>query len=211
MEIKKVCVAGGGLMGRQIALNSAIYGYELYLTDKSPEVCDAVVKWADEYLAGRIEKGRLTEEQVQSTKARFNVVKSLTDAAKDADLVIEAIVEVLDIKRSFFKELDPLLRKDTIIATNSSYMVSSNFADCVSNPGRLANAHYYNPALVMKLVEVVQGPHTDEATAAALMDFLKKTGKTPIWMKKEIDGFVANRFIRVINDQAFYLDRKSVV
>lgn len=204
MEIKNVFVVGGGRMGRQIALNAAISGYNVTCYDKIPEVCDSVAVWEDEYLQERIAKGRMSEDQVAAIKGRFSVARDLT-AAADADLIIEAVVEVYDVKVALFKELDQVIRPDAIVATNSSYMVSSLFKDCISNPGRLLNCHYYNPALVMKFVEVVQGPHTDPANAEAVMEFCRKCGKTPIWMKKEISGFAANRIISVINAEARYL------
>lgn len=204
MDIKKVCVVGGGRMGRQIALNAAISGHNVVCYDKIPEVCDAVESWKEEYLQERITKGRMTEEQVAVVKGNFAVARELA-AAADADLIIEAVVEVYDVKVALFKELDQVIRPDAIVATNSSYMVSSLFKDCISNPGRLLNCHYYNPALVMKFVEVVQGPHTDPACAEAVMEFCRKCGKTPIWMKKEISGFAANRIISVINAEARYL------
>ncbi len=205
MEIKKICVVGGGQMGRQIALNAAINGYQVKVYDKVPAVCDAVETWEEEYLAGRIAKGRMTEEQVAQTKVRFSVVRDLKQAAADADMVIEAVVEIYDVKAEIFKELDAIVRPDTIIATNSSYMVSSLFKNCVSNPGRLLNCHYYNPALVMKFVEVVQGPHTSPAVADAVVKFCKNCGKTPICMKKELSGFAANRLVSVLNAEARWL------
>lgn len=205
MEIKKVCVVGGGRMGRQIALNSAIHGYQVAVYDTIPEVCASVVQWADEYLRERVVKGRLTDAQAAETKARFVVEHDLKAAAEDADLIIEAVVEVYDVKAALFRELDSIVRPDAIIATNSSYMVSSLFKDVVSNPGRLLNCHYYNPALVMKFVEVVQGEHTNPEAAEAVMEFCRKTGKAPIWMKKEISGFAANRIISVINAEARWL------
>ncbi len=205
MNIKKVCVIGGGLMGRQIALNTAIYPYEVTLTDSNPDVLDAVAKWEEEYLTGRIEKGRMTEEQVEGIKSRFNIVPTLEEAANEADLVIEAIIEREDIKRELFKKLSDITREDTIIATNSSRMYSSMFKDDVKNPSRLVNLHYFNPALVMKLTEVVQGEHCSDETASAMMEFSKVTGKTPILMKKEIDGFVANRLLTALKNEARFL------
>lgn len=205
MEIQKICVVGGGLMGRQIALNACIYGYEAVVYDRIPTVCDSVLEWAEGYLAKRLAKGRLTREQAAAVQSRFHVEKGLEAAVKGADCVIEAIVEVEEEKRALFKQLDALVGKNVILATNSSYMVSSRFADCVTEPGRLANMHYYNPALVMKFVEVVQGPHTSAETARALVAFCRNTGKMPVWMKKEIDGFVANRIIHAIYDEAQFL------
>jgi len=205
MNIQKVCVIGGGLMGRQIALNTAIYPYDVTIFDANAAVLEDVKVWADNYLAGRIAKGRMSEEQVAGIRTRFTVCSTLEEAVKDVDLVIEAIVEREDIKRSVFQQIDALVRPDTIIATNSSRMCSSLFADSVSHPERLANLHYFNPALVMKLVEVVKGEHVSEETAKALYDFAANTGKTPILLQKEIEGFVVNRILQAINTEARWL------
>ncbi len=204
-DLKKVCVVGGGLMGRQIALNTAIYGYEVSLYDSVPEVMDKVNAWAKEYMDGRIAKGRMTLDEVNGALSRFNTETVLEEAVKGAQLVIEAIIEDKEIKKAFFTKLDAILEEDAIVATNSSYMVSSLFSDCLKDPSRLANFHYFNPALVMKLVEVVQGDHTSDETVVFLMEFARRTGKTPIHITKEIDGFVVNRILRVIKDEAFSL------
>ena len=205
MEIKKVCVVGGGQMGRQIGLCAAIYGYKTVVYDSFPGVPEKVEAWKEEYLAGRIAKGRMTEEQVNDAKARFSVTADMKEAASDADLVIEAIIEVYEAKAKLFKELDEVIRPDAIVATNSSYMVSSMFKDCFKDPSRLCNAHFYNPALVMKFVEVVQGPHTNEEVAKQVFDFCKSIGKIPVLMKKEISGFAANRITGVVNQEARFL------
>lgn len=205
MEIKKVAVIGGGLMGRQIALNTAIYPYEVYLTDNNSEVLKKVEEWKEEYLAGRIAKGRMTEEQVEGIKARFHLAETIEGAVKDADLVIEAVVEREDVKKSVFKQVCDAARNDTIIATNSSFMVSSKFKDIVPNPSRLCNLHYFNPALVMKLTEIVKGEHTSDETVQAMRDFSEKTGKMPVTINKEIDGFIVNRILSAIYREARWL------
>ena len=105
-EINSICLIGGGRMGRQIALNAAIHGYKAVVYDLSAEVLADVDSWAEEYLAGRIAKGRMTEEEVAGVKARFNVVGDLAEAVQGVDCVIEAIVEVEDIKKKFFRQLD---------------------------------------------------------------------------------------------------------
>lgn len=209
-DIKKVCVVGGGLMGRQIALNSALYGYDAYVTDTNPAVIDDVKAWAAKYLDERVAKGKMTPEKADLGRTHFHPVPTLEEAAKDADLVIEAIIEQRQIKEEFFRNVDKLVRPDTILATNSSFMISSFFAGCVSNPSRLANFHYFNPALVMKLVEVVQGPHTSEETVQVLLDFARATGKDPIWVRKEIDGFIANRILRAVSNEALYLLEEGI-
>lgn len=202
MEIRRVAVIGGGLMGRQIGLNTAIYPYEVKLFDLIPEVRDAVKKWEDEYLAGRIAKGRMTPEQVGGIRSRFSVVDSMAEAVVDADLVIEAVVERKEVKKAVFAEISSLAREDAVLATNSSYMVSSTFKDDVKNPSRLLNMHYFNPALVMKLVEICRGEHTSDKAVDAAYAFAESTGKTPVRVEKEIDGFLANRILTAINNEA---------
>ena len=205
MNIKRVCVVGGGMMGRQIALNTAKYDFEVYVTDSNAEVCEQAKAWAADYLAGRVTKGRMTQEQADAVAARFHVTESLEEAAKGADLVIEAIFENEGAKHDIFQKLNALCRKDAILATNSSTMVSSIFKDDVDEPGRVANLHYFNPALVMELTEVVKGEHTSEETAQALMDFSRATGKHPVLLRREVEKFIVNRIITAIANEAYWL------
>ena len=109
------------------------------------------------------------------------------------------------MKREFFKTVDQFIDENVILATNSSYMVSSKFADCVKNPSKMCNMHFYNPALVMKFVEVVQGPHTSEETARAVYELCQRMEKKPIWQKKEIPGFAGNYLIAGLYERAKYL------
>ena len=204
-SIQNVCVVGGGTMGRQIALNAAVNGYNTTLTDTMPDILAAVSKWAPEYLEGRVAKGKLSQEQAPSTLSRFKVVGNLEEAVKDADLVIEAIVEKLNIKKALFEQLDRFAPTHAILATNSSSFVSSRIADSTKRPDRVANLHYFNPALVMEVVEVVQGAHTSQETAEKLIQFVESLKKTPIWLKKEIDSFVVNRLLGAIYREAMFL------
>lgn len=205
MEIKKLCVAGGGRMGRQIAMCAAIYGVEATVYDLMETVLADVEQWADEYLAGRVAKGRMTQEQVDAIRARFHTCKDLQEAVAGVDCVVECIIEVEEVKRNFFKQVDAFVDDHVILATNSSYMVSSKFADCVMNPSKMCNMHFYNPALVMKFVEVVQGPHTSEDTARSVYELCLKMEKKPIWQKKEIPGFAGNYLIAGLYQRAKYL------
>ena len=205
MKIEKIAVIGGGLMGRQIALCASINGVDATVYDLNPEVLKAVDAWEKEYMAGRIAKGRMTAEQVAAAEALFHIEGDLATAVKDVDCVIEAIIEVEEVKAKFFRQLDELIDERTIVATNSSYMVSSLFADCFKDPSRLCNMHFYNPALVMKFVEVVQGPHTSEETAGAVYELAKRMGKMPIWQKKEIAGFAGNYLVSGLTERARYL------
>ncbi|GHU64485.1 3-hydroxybutyryl-CoA dehydrogenase [Clostridia bacterium] len=205
MEINKVCVIGAGLMGKQIALNTAQNGYAVTLTDSSEKALSAAREWAGKYLSERVEKGKMTDEKVSEIKARLHFEPDLKKAARDAQLIVEAIIEDKSIKEDLFRQLNEIISKDAIVATNSSYMVSSTFKDMIDNPSRLANLHFFNPALVMKLTEVVQGDHTSDETIELLLDFSRKTGKDPIWVRKEIDGFIVNRILRAVTNEALYL------
>ena len=209
-DVKKVCVAGGGQMGRQIALNAAIHGFDTYLTDAIADVLTAVDKWSAEYLEGRVAKGKLTAEQAADAKVKFHLASTLQEAAEGAQIVIEAILEDREVKTEFYRNLNEAAPKDCIIASNSSYMVSSLFKDLIDDPSRLANMHYFNPALVLKLVEVVRGEHTADETVDFIVDFAVANGKSPIRVNKEIRGFVVNRVLTAIRDEAYFLVEEGV-
>ncbi len=129
----------------------------------------------------------------------------LKEAAKEADFVIEAAIEVLDIKRKVFADLDRFTPPQAILATNSSAIVSSLIADATKRPDKVVNMHFFNPALVMKLVEVVKGPHVSDETAKVTMDLCEKLEKVPVLIKKEVEGFLLNRIFRVISREALWM------
>lgn len=205
MGISNVCVIGCGLMGRQIALNAALHGFRARAFDSSQAARADTERWAADYLAGRVAKGRLTQEQADAAAGQFAVSPTLEHACDGADMVIEAIIEDVAAKTELLRRVSALVRGDSIIATNSSYMPSSMFAGCVSSPGRLLNLHYFNPALVMKVVEVVGGEHTLPETVATAADFVRAVGKQPVILSREIEGFVVNRILRAIKDEAYSL------
>ena len=204
-ELRKICVVGAGLMGRQIALNAAHHGYAVRLCDTSTEQLRAAERWTDEYIASRIEKGRWTKDEAAMARARLSFAADLAEAAADADLAIEAVIEDIGAKRKVFAELDRLCPPRAILATNSSTFVSSLIADATKRPAQVANLHYFNPAMVMEVVEVVQGPQTSAETASLLVEFAQRVGKRPILMKKEIEGFIANRLLRALGREATFL------
>jgi len=201
-DLRRVCVVGAGLMGRQIALNAAHHAFTVRLWDASAEQVRGAERWTDEYIVGRIEKGRWTRDEAATARAHLGFAASLPEAAAEADLAIEAVVEDLAVKHKVFAELDRLCPARAILATNSSTFVSSLVADATKRPAQVANLHYFNPAMVMEVVEVVQGPHTSAETAATLVEFVKRVGKRPILMKKEIEGFIANRLLHALAREA---------
>ncbi|AFM39759.1 3-hydroxyacyl-CoA dehydrogenase [Desulfosporosinus acidiphilus SJ4] len=204
-DIKTICVVGAGNMGHQIALCCALAGYNVTCTDISQDMLDKAEAFAKSYLPERVSKGKLTQEQADSALTKLKFTVSLEEAAGNADFVIEAAVEKMDIKRKLFADLDRIAPPQTILVTNSSYIVSSEIADVTKRPDKVCNMHFFNPALVMKLVEVVQGPHTSAETAQITMDLSAKLGKTAVLLKKEIYGFLVNRILSALSQEALFL------
>ena len=204
-DIKKIGVVGAGNMGHQISLLCAIHGYQTICTDIVPDILKKAEKFADTYLPGRVEKGKMTKEVAESARKNISFTLDLKEAVQDADYVIEAAVEVLEIKRKVFADLDRLAPAHAILATNSSYLVSSLVADATKRPSKVVNMHFFNPALVMKLVEVVKGPHVSDETAKVTMDLSEKLEKIPVLLKKEVEGFLLNRIFRVIGREALWM------
>lgn len=204
-DIKNVSIIGAGNMGHQISLHCAIMGYNVKCSDISQEMLDKADAFVNKYLPGRVSKGKMTEDQAKAIRARISFTSNLQECVKDADYVIEAAVEVLHIKRKLFADLDKFAPKHAILATNSSFIVSSKIADATSRPDKVCNLHFFNPALVMKLVEVVQGPHVSDETAQISMDLCKKLDKVPVHVKKEVPGFLLNRIFKVIGKEAQWI------
>lgn len=203
-EIKQVGVVGAGVMGSQIAMVIALSGYPVHLQDISKESLQNAENFLRQQMEKRVEKGKYTKEQVERAFAKLSFVTELEDL-KNVDLVIEAIVEKIEAKQALFLQLDRILSEHAIIATNSSTIVSSKLASSVQRADKVCNIHFFNPVLVMDLVEVVKGPHTSDETAERSILFIQSIGKTPVLLKKEISGFVANRILAKLMDEALYL------
>lgn len=205
MDIKNICVIGAGVMGQQIALQAALSGFNVSCIDNSVQNLDKARAFVAGWLGGRIEKNKITAAEAEAIQAHLHLSTDIQNAAEKADLVIEAAVELLAVKRDLFAYLDRACPPHTILATNSSYIVSSRIADVTLRPDKVLNMHFFNPALVMKLVEVVKGPHTSEETVEAVIQVSKALNKLPTRVNKEIYGFVCNRIFSAITKEACYL------
>ena len=205
-QIKTVAVIGAGAMGQQIAMSAALYGrscgYRVFLCDSFPAAIEKADKWTKEYLKGRVAKQRITQEEANTVAEHLIVTQDIDSAAAQADIIIEAVIEKLEVKRDVLGHISKLCAADTIIGTNSSNIVSSKLADVVENPSRLMNIHFFNPALVMQLVELVKGPHTSQEAIDVAKEFIKSIDKSPIVIQKEIPGFVANRINAAVANEA---------
>jgi 3-hydroxybutyryl-CoA dehydrogenase len=204
-EIRTVCVVGAGTMGSQIAHQIALGGYPVQLYSRSSDRLESAVSRTASLLRKRVERGKLDADECQRALDRVTTSTDLGEATGGADLVIETIAEDRDAKTRLFPELDRLAPPGAILASNSSTMPSSFFADLVTQPERLLNVHFFNPALVMQLVEVVRGPHTAEQTADTCMEFVRRIGRTPVLVRRETYGFIANRILFIAMQEAFRL------
>ena len=213
-QIKTVVVVGAGAMGRQIAMSAALYGrsvpYRVYLCDSYAPALGAASDWAADYIKGRVKKGRITQEEADQVSGALVIGADIDEAAASADIVIEAIIEDLDAKRTLFSSLSRVCPAGAILGTNSSNIVSSKLADVVEDPSRLLNIHFFNPALVMELVEIVRGPHTSSETVEKTRDFVNSISKKPIIINKEIPGFVVNRINAAVANEACSLLEKGI-
>lgn len=204
-DIKTICVVGAGNMGHQISLLCALYGYTTTCTDVVPAMLGKANAFVDTYLPGRVEKGKMTADEAATIRANISFTDDLKEACKDADFVIEAATEKLDLKRKIFADLDTFSPPHAILATNSSFLVSSLIADATKRPDKVLNTHFFNPALVMKLVEVVKGPHVSDETADITMALCKKLDKVPVLVNKEVNGFLLNRIFQAISNEALWM------
>jgi 3-hydroxybutyryl-CoA dehydrogenase len=204
-KIQTITVIGAGNMGHQIAISVAIAGFEVICMDSNLDALKKAKDFATNYLSGRVEKGRLSQVEVDKIKLKLHFESSLEKALANTDLVIEAIIENLDIKKDLFIQLDHLCPKHTILATNSSYIVSSQIAPSTNRSDKVCNMHFFNPALVMNLVEIVKGPHVSDETVNLLKDVVLQMGKTPVVLNKEIYGFLVNRILQATRQEALKL------
>jgi 3-hydroxybutyryl-CoA dehydrogenase len=203
--MEQVTVIGAGAMGRQIALQCALRGFAVVLHDSRPDALSDALVFFRQYLEGRVAKGKLSATDCDAALARVRTSSDLTDAARDANVVIEAIVEKFEPKADLFRQLDALCSPDALFATNSSNIRGSRLAEVTQRPGQVLNLHFFNPALVMELVEVVVHPAVPEAVIERAMDFCRRMGKTPVLMRKEVPGFIVNRIFRALTREAVSL------
>jgi 3-hydroxybutyryl-CoA dehydrogenase len=210
MGVQRVLVVGAGMMGADIALLCARAG----LTVNCHDIYPAQLEKARQHIRMRssrdVIKGRRNDDEEQTSLRRLSFSTELAAVAADADFVIEAAVENLDVKRSLFADLDRLTPTHTVLATNSSSFVSSKLADATGRASQVCNVHFFNPALVMQCAEIVAGPQTSSETIDIATALVRQLGRTPIILNKEIPGFIANRLLNAVRDEAIFLHESGV-
>ncbi|MDT8377624.1 MAG: 3-hydroxybutyryl-CoA dehydrogenase [Desulfotignum sp.] len=205
MEIKKICVLGAGIMGAGIAQVSARAGFEVIIRDMEDRFVENGLTTIKSNLGRAVSKGKLDPAEADAVLNRITGTTDLAKAAGEADLVIEAIIEVMDIKKQVFQDLDNICKKDTLLATNTSGLSITEMAAVTQRPDKVVGMHFFNPVPVMKLVELIRGFTTSDDTLNMAWEFVEKIDKTPIEVK-EAPGFAVNRIlVPMINEAVFVL------
>ena len=205
-ELKRVTVVGAGTMGSQIALQTALSGrYEVTLVDTVAGQLERARAQNRKLVDRSVEKGRLTPERAAQALGRIADSATVAQAVANADLVIEAVIENFDAKKSVFEELGKHTKKDAVLASNSSTIAISRLADFTGRPERCCNMHFFHPVTVMQLCEVVRGPKTSDATVEQAMEFVRSIDRTPVLLQKEIWGFIVNRVLFAASEEAMRL------
>lgn len=202
MNIQKIAVIGGGTMGNGIAHVCAQFGRDVTLIEVADAPLQRALSTIDKNLTRQVDKGKLTAEEKASTFSRIKGSVNVADA-KDADIVIEAIIENMDAKAKLFTELDKLCRPDALLASNTSTISITQIAGVTKRAKQVVGMHFMNPVPMMQLVEVIRGLATDDATHSAVVDFAKALGKTPITVN-DYPGFVSNRVLLPMINEAIY-------
>ena len=203
-EMKKTTVIGAGTMGAQIAeVLSRIGGYEVNMVDINDDLVRKGLQAIDQRLDRFfVSKGKLTPEEKKNILNRIKGFTSLEEASKGTDLVIEAAVEKMALKKDIFKKLDESAPAHTILASNTSYLNISEMASATRRPEKVVGIHFFNPVAVMQLVEVVRGGRTANETIEVACDLAKKLGKEPVVCRDISYGFLANRAYRAMVEEA---------
>jgi 3-hydroxybutyryl-CoA dehydrogenase len=209
VEIRKVGVVGLGTMGAGIAQVSVQSGFETIGREVEPELGERGRATIERYLARGVEKGRLSGDERDAALGRLTLTTDLADLA-DCDLVIEAALEELELKRDIFAELDRVTRPDAILATNTSALSVSEIAEATKQPQRVVGMHFFNPAPVLPLVEIVRGRESSAEAVDAAYAWAERAGKQPV-RSNDTPGFIVNRIlIPLLNDCVRVLDEAGV-
>jgi 3-hydroxybutyryl-CoA dehydrogenase len=194
MTIQTIGVVGAGSMGTGIANLAAINGFNVVLRDIEEHFLESALNRMSKFMEKSVARGKMTEEQKQEALGRIQTTTSLEDFI-DVDLVIEAVLEDLNLKKEVFSALDKIVREGVILTTNTSSMSITEIAAATNRPELVAGMHFFNPAQIMKLVEVVRGLKTSDETVQQLKALSKKLSKEPVEVKKDSPGFIVNRIM----------------
>ncbi len=204
MQIKKVAVLGAGIMGAGIAQVLALGGYKVILRDLQMALVKDGLHTIDQNLNKMLEKGMIDEQEKSEA---LDLIHGATDLAelRDVDLVIEAVVENMAVKKQIFAEMDHLCPEHTILASNTSSLSITEIASATRRPEKILGMHFFNPVANMQLVEIVRGLDTEQASVDVASQLVEQIGKHPILVKRESPGFIVNRIMAASINEAIFI------
>ena len=210
MLVKNITVLGSGVMGHGIAQVSATAGYNVVLRDIKQEFLDKAmekIKWSLDKL---VSKEKISKEEGESIFSRITPIVDLSEAVKNAELVIEVVPEIMDLKKSVYAELDKAAGPEVVFASNTSTLPITEIANTTSRPEKFIGIHFFNPPQLMKLVEVIPGEKTSQAITDLTQEYVKSVNKQAVLCRKDVPGFIINRlFIPMVHEACFAQDRTN--
>ncbi len=209
MDIKKIVVCGAGVMGGGIAQVCAANGYSVSLYDLTDEIANGGKSKIATGLEKQVARGKMTEEQKDELLSRLTPTSDLS-CVKDANLIMEAVLENPQIKKDLFAKIEALCPADAIIGTNTSYIPITELAKDLKRPERFLGLHFFNPVYAMKLLEIISGEKTAKETLDIAVAFAPTIGKTPVCVQKEVPGFIVNRLNKALQVEAMRLLHEGV-
>ena len=208
MEIKNITVLGSGIMGHGIAQVSAMAGYNVVLRDIEQKFLDKAMEKISWSLNKLVSKEKISEEQRNEIFSRIKPIVDLNEAIHDSDLVVEAVPEIMDLKKKVYAELDKAADDRIIFASNTSTLPITEIANTISRPDKFIGIHFFNPPQLMKLVEVIPGQKTSNDVVDLTINFVKSVNKIPVTCRKDVPGFIINRlFIPMVHEACYLQDR----
>lgn len=201
MDVKKPFVVGAGIMGAGVGQLCSQQGYDVTVVDISDDIITKAKNKVEAGLKNRIEKGKITQEDMDSVLSRLHWSTDVS-LARESDFVIEAVSENIGVKKELFNELDSICSPETILATNTTALSTSEIASATSRPDKVIGMHFFNPAVIMKLVEIIRGEKTSEETVATTKAFAERLGKIPIATFKEAPAGIVSRVLAGLLNEA---------
>ncbi|HZS88146.1 MAG TPA: 3-hydroxyacyl-CoA dehydrogenase NAD-binding domain-containing protein [Chloroflexota bacterium] len=209
-DIKTVAIVGAGTMGPGMAATFARHGFETRLTDVKPEVLERGKGTVDVVYKTLIGGGFMSEAEAEAGRARLTFTGSTEEAVRGADFVLEAIPEKLEIKQSFFREIESLVGAEAILASNTSGIRITAIAEAVRHPERVVGMHWSNPPHMIPVIEVIKGERTGDAVVEATKRVVERIGMIPVLVQKDVPGFIENRILYAIMREALHLLEEGV-
>ncbi|MEN6375247.1 MAG: 3-hydroxyacyl-CoA dehydrogenase NAD-binding domain-containing protein [Smithella sp.] len=203
MEIKKVCVLGAGLMGNGIAQVCAAAGFEVTMRDIEQRFIDGGMNTIKNNLGRDVKKGKMTQEQADAILGRIKPTLDVKEAATGADAVVEVVIEIMDLKKKVYAELEEIVPPHCLFFTNTSGLSITEMAAITKRPDKMIGTHFFNPVPVMRLLEIIRAHQTSDETLATAIEWGKKLGKEVI-IVKEAPAFVVNRILCTMLNEAFF-------